>query len=357
MSLIRALNPLTYFNLLMRLWKKRESTPNKEKQVFLGAMLHVESLQNSEARRSLLKTKFDGYLDGNAMKWMNLLDKTKSGYQDYDFSKAEQMLKFAEANGKRTMLHTLLWAKPSFFPVKRGYPITDRTARIMANTKHISKVVGHFRGRFDYIQVWNEPLEPKGKALKTFPGVEDITWEEIGINLRQAKTMDPQAKVGINDYNIEDYQRYQVKVNNYVKAIKWLKENGYPIDFIGCQTHIRAEEDVKESALRDAFKALKSTGVEVLITELDISIAGLTGMTQAEKLQKQAELAGRIYRAAKAEGVKEIWTWGLDDAESWLYAKNETEFPEEAPLMFGPNQERKPWCKKVKELGHGYEAW
>jgi endo-1,4-beta-xylanase len=59
-------------------------------------------------------------------------------------------------------------------------------------------------------------------------------------------------------------------------------------------------------------------GVDVLISEMDVSIASLPG-SYAQRLQQQAKVYGTFALACRETGrCVRFTTWGFTDASSWL---------------------------------------
>lgn len=109
-----------------------------------------------------------------------------------------------------------------------------------------------------------------------------------------------------------------------------LKEKGL-IDGIGMQSHL----DVgfpSASAYKKALKAFVDTGLDIQVTELDITTTDLT----ESGFEKQAQIYNEIMDACEeySDSISAVVFWGTTDDKSWRAAK--------CPLLFNEDFTAKP---------------
>lgn len=119
-----------------------------------------------------------------------------------------------------------------------------------------------------------------------------------------AKKIDPQAKMYINDYNIEGIND---KSDGMYDLVKRMKAKGVPIDGVGFQGHFTVGSIPKD--LQKNLERFIALGVEVAITELDIS---MPGSTDKSKVEQQAKDYAYVFQTCqnlkKCVGVT-VWDW------------------------------------------------
>jgi hypothetical protein len=118
------------------------------------------------------------------------------------------------------------------------------------------------------------------------------------------------VKLFYNDYGVGSGGK---KSDKLYALVKGMQQRGIPIDGVGLQMHIQ-ESYTNVAGLLSNMKRLAALGLEVHITELDISLKD----GSAASLAKQAKIYGDLVKACLAVPMcKNIETWGFTDASTW----------------------------------------
>jgi endo-1,4-beta-xylanase len=271
------------------------------KGIYFGTALTQGNLSNSTLT-SVAAAQFDMVTPGNEMKW----DTTEPSNGTYNFGPGDAIVAFAKAHNDRVRGHNLVWQSqlPSWVT---SLPSSQVQA---AMESHITTEVTHYKGQVYSWDVVNEPFNDDG----TFRS--DVFFNAMGSGyiadaLRTAHAADPNAKLYLNDYNIEGEN---AKSNAMYSLVQSLLAQGVPINGVGLESHfILGQVPSTMLANMQRFAAL---GVDVAVTELDDRI--LLPATAANLTQQASDYSTVIKDCLAVSRCVGVTQWGVGDADSWI---------------------------------------
>ena len=89
----------------------------------------------------------------------------------------------------------------------------------------------------------------------------------VAIALKAARAADPDAKLDLNDYNVETDGP---KIRALYHLVASLRAAGAPIDGVGLQSHLVAGAAPRD--ISTVMRKFASLGVDVAVTELDLRL-------------------------------------------------------------------------------------
>ncbi len=301
----------------------------------IGAALNRAQYYGDDLRAApIIKNHFNTVSPENALKWEMIHPESDR----YFFTDADRYVEFGEKNGHFIIGHVLVWHNQTpkkVFEDNRGNPVS-RAVLLNRMRKHISTVVGRYKGRIRAWDVVNEALNEDG-TLRQSSWLKIIGEDYIAKAFEYAHQADPDAELYYNDYSIEN----EPKRKGAVKLIRKLIKEGVPISGIGLQGHNNLTfPTLKQQA--DTIKEFAELGLKVAISELDVSVLpdpkgfdgeevavsfenreqldpyrnGLPSGVEAELANRYAGLFGVYLNYRKA--ITRITFWNVTDGESWL---------------------------------------
>ena len=276
----------------------------------------------------------------NEMKWGHT--EQRRGRPDYGH--ADAIAAFAAGHGIGLRGHTAMWYKSR--PAWTDEALAAPGGRELA-LKHVTEIVGHFRGRVAEWDVVNEMIEPKDGlpgGLRKFPPYAPGDVGFIADCFHAARESDPAAKLYYNDYGLEYASEGEdLRRAAALHILEGLKARKAPIDGFGIQCHLKVGNNFKPGIFRDFLAAIAATGVEISLTELDIDDERLPSDV-AERDRLVAEHAREFLAAAFEErAVTKLLTWGLVEMDRWLdAARPRADRQSHRPLPLDDGFKRKP---------------
>ena len=287
-----------------------------------------DAVDNSEISDATYRThianEFNMITPGNAMKW----DATEPNRGQFNYTRAEEIMSLARANGQQVRGHTLVWHNQTPSWAQNLDAASLRTAM----TNHIANVAGHFKGQLYAWDVVNEALNEDGTMRNSF-WFQKLGTSYIADAFRAARAADPTAKLYINDYNTDGLG---AKSDGMFTLVQSLLSQGVPIDGVGFQGHLAIQFGFPNQ-MQQNLQRFANLGLDVAITELDVR---MQLPSDATKLATQATYYRNVTNACLAvTRCVGITTWGYTDKYSWIPST----FPGEgAALLVDQNFQVKP---------------
>src|SRR6187399_125985 len=233
--------------------------------------------------------------------------------------------------------------------------MTTRDEALTAMERHINEVVGHYKGRVHAWDVVNEaftdgnnprlrgsdpndvndPNNSNGNNGPDSPFRRLIGEDYIDRAFTLARAADPDALLFYNDFNTEGTS---AKANAVFNMVQSMKQRGVPIDGVGMQMHINSAGGVTVQQLTQNIQRLTALGLQVVYSELDVTLCG-----NADIAQRRAQQKTRLADVTKACTDNPLCTaitfWGIADTDSWRNSTCNGGGSE--PLLFDTTYQRK----------------
>ncbi|MDM5180659.1 endo-1,4-beta-xylanase [Massilia sp. DJPM01] len=312
------------------------------------------SYTNSPPQQAVIKTHFSQLTAGNIMK-MSYLHPDRD---TYNFTQADDFLKFAKDNGKTLHAHTLIWHAayqvPAFMKNYQG----DKAAWLAMLKTHVQTIATHFSGKVASWDVVNEAINDGGGYRNSIfyqkTGTDYI--EQAFIN---ARAVDKKADLYYNDYNIE---ADSAKLQTLTSMLDGFKARSVPISGVAFQMHIFMDYP-SVSTISAAFKRAVDRNLKVKITELDIPInnpfsapykAGdikreLTPALALAQKKRYCEVVKAYMDTVPAKLRGGVTVWGVSDPGSWLISDLFKNAHADWPLLFDGAYQQKPALRGVAD--------
>ncbi|HAA33445.1 MAG TPA: 1,4-beta-xylanase [Cyanobacteria bacterium UBA8553] len=307
----------------------------QKRGINIGAAVAMEPFYKDATYRKVLAREFNVLVPENAMKFAEIHPKR----HQYNFTQVDTLVAFAKAHDMQVRGHPLVWhySLPNW--LEKGNFTRDELKEILR--EHIQTVVGRYRGQIPAWDIANEVVTRDGSFVDSI-WLREIGPEYLDLAFRWAHEADPKARLYYNEYSAEDMSDKSDAVYNLANG---MLQRGVPIHGIGLQMHKLVSWSLV-SSVAENIKRIGKIGLEVSITEMDISIAEGTG-SREERLAKQAQIYGDMMRVCvAAPHCKTFAMWGFTDRYTWATSWLGTEG---APLIFDESYRPKASYKAIEE--------
>ena len=306
----------------------------------IGAAITPADTRNDNA--PFIRQEFNSITAENVMK-MGPIHPEEARYYWND---ADSIAAFAERNGIGLRGHNLCWHQQTprwMFRDTLTHATVTKEVLLQRLKDHIYAVAGRYKGKVYAWDVVNEAIaDDSATYMRPSPWFQICGEDFIAAAFRYAHEADPKAALFYNDYNTEQ----PVKREKIYRLLKKLKAEGVPVNGIGLQAHWSVSTPT-QAELEKSIEMFSSLGLQVQITELDISVyAGRQGgqivngqpgqrppqqpaVFTPEMEQQQLEkykMVFDVFRKYKKQ-ITAVTFWNLSDRYSWLDSRGRKNFP------------------------------
>jgi len=266
---------------------------------------------------------------------------------DYRWETADRQIDLMRANNMYIHGHCLVWHE-----LAPKWMTTGTRAEVEKNLNgYISAVLAHFKEKITSWDVVNEAMrdglsaaDASGDWKKCIrnsknqwsanPWYDKLGPDYVELAFRAARAADPDITLYYNDYGLEDINKAEA-VRKMINDIndRYKKETGGGrnlIEGVGSQSHIYEVRNFNINNVRSSLEKLVSLGIEISVSELDLSVKSYergsgkdTPMSQADEAA-QAKFYGDLFSLYReySKYIKRVTMWGMDDGTSWISAGN-----------------------------------
>ena len=291
----------------------------------VGSAIIPEDISNPN-HAAIAGAQFNVYTPGNEMKWGTVEPVTQGVF---DWTGADNLVAFAQANKARVRGHTLLWHNqlPGWLTQGVSAGTISPTQLTGLLHDHIFTEMGRYKGQIWQWDVANEffmdanpsGINPNDFWVKNSSEGANI----IPMAFQWAHEADRHALLFYNDYNIAGEDGSNAKSN---AVFAWAQEQldaGVPIHGIGNQGHLDTQFGFSGTRFQADLERYASIGLLTAITEADVRtfVDGPTTQNPTNPLAQFAQPFefGQMMKAAIAVPECISFTvWGFTDENSWV---------------------------------------
>ncbi|RYG06021.1 MAG: endo-1,4-beta-xylanase [Chitinophagaceae bacterium] len=319
----------------------------------MGVAVSAQSLKGKEGQ--FILEHFNSITAENAMK----MGPIHPQQDRYNWKDADSIVAFAQKNRIKVRGHNLCWHEqtPRWLFINKDGSTVSKDTLLKRLKDHIYTVVKRYKGKIYAWDVVNEAIDDDStKFLRNSDWYKIVGEEFIEKAFEYAHEADPKAILFYNDYNTERPEKRE----RIYKLLQKLVKKGVPVHGVGLQGHWSLYEPT-EKELRTAIERFASLGLQVQITELDVSVypweknkrtlregenQGYTSQLETAQAAKYKEIF-KVLRDYK-KTVTSVTFWNVSDRYTWL-----DHYPVEGrknyPLLFDTNyQPKKAFWEVVK---------
>ncbi len=272
-----------------------------------GAFSGRLSAEDQRRYEETFLANFNAAVTENALKWHDM--EREPGRVNYAI--VDAILAWTDQHEIPLRGHNIFWGIPN--RVQPWLKAMD-DATLHETLKARALDVGRrYRGRFAEYDLNNEMMHANYYADRLGPAITKQMADWV-------KEADPDARLFFNDYDVLTGNR----LDDYIKHIRGLLEQGAPMAGIGVQGHLHGET-FDPAALQNALNELAKIRLPIRVTEFNMPGQRSVFMKQRnlgltpEQEQAKAKALRDYYRICFAHpAVEGILMWGFWEGANWI---------------------------------------
>ncbi len=316
-----------------------------EHKLELGSFAALKYL-HEQPYTDILTSQFSYLMIDGEPNWQFESRALRPTKDSYDFTDLDTVFAFANEHKMPVRYQHLIWGDEKWLPywLKNGTFSDEELLALIDD--HIKTVGERYKGKVREYSVVNEAFS---REIHSY-GNTDWWGERLGHQyidraFISARAVDPEAVLILNDYGNETVDTISDNTYNYIKDAK---SRGIPIDAIGMQMHLSANNPPKMDEVITNMKRFGDINVRVYVTEFDVSVHDVDG-TAEFKQALQADIYRDMLSACLTVGrtvCPSFGFLGLIDRQSWY---NGLSINDADPLLFDSNYTPKPAFYVVRQ--------
>lgn len=302
--------------VMTRLITQEDVTLKSSANFFVGVAVNPDRVADPKYMEVYAK-EFNSVTAENAMKMANIVTGIDAQNNiSYDWSRADAIVDYAEANGFNIHGHALVWHE-SVPAALENFGGTDAEFEALVE-EYITTTVGRYKGKVDSWDVVNEAIVDNTSSLRP-----SIFRQKMGENYVEkcfqfARNADPDVKLFYNDYNMvtDDLKR-----SGALALVDDLMSKNL-IDGVGYQMHINVNSP-SEADIQIATNEIVTRELLVHYSELDVRTnpdGQITEFTEEVAFIQRNKVSQvtRVYNNIPDNLKYALTIWGLKDDDSWI---------------------------------------
>lgn len=303
-------------SVLTRLITEEDVTLKSSADFLVGVAVNPDRIADP-AYMEVYGKEFNSVTAENAMKMANIVTGIDAqGNISYDWSRADAIVDYAEANGFNVHGHALVWHE-SVPDALQNFGGTDAEFEAIVKD-YITTTVTRYKGKVDSWDVVNEAIADGTSSLRATIFRQKMGGDYVEKCFQFARDADPDVKLFYNDYNMVTDGLKRSGALNLVDDL--MAKN--LIDGVGYQMHINVNSPT-EVEMQNATQELITRELLIHYSELDVRTnpdGNLTEFTEEVAFVQRNKVSQvtRTYNSIPENLKYALTLWGLKDDDSWI---------------------------------------